>query len=73
MAEEVADAAKDANCIVMKNHGAVTLGDSLLQAFDRMEVMENVAQMTLLTGVDLKKFFRPLNKTQIKEIKKLKK
>lgn len=68
LADEVADAAKSANCIVMKNHGALTVGKSLLEAFDRMEVLENAAQMTLMTGLDLKKFYRPLNKSQIKEI-----
>jgi L-fuculose-phosphate aldolase len=68
LADEVADAAKDANCIIMKNHGALTVGESLLQAFDRMEVLENAAQMTLINGMDLKKFYRPLNKTQIKNI-----
>lgn len=70
LAEEVADAAKYANCIIMKNHGALTVGDNLLQAFDRIEVMENAAQMTLMTGVELKKFYRPLNKTQLKKIDK---
>jgi L-fuculose-phosphate aldolase len=70
LAEEVADAAKSANCVVMKNHGALTVGESLLQAFDRIEVLENAAQMTLMTGIDLKKFLRPLNKTQLKEIDK---
>lgn len=68
LAEEVADAAKFANCVVMKNHGALTLGNNLLQAFDRMEVLESAAQMTLMTGLDLKKFYRPLNKSQIKDI-----
>lgn len=68
LAAEVADAGKYANCIVMKNHGALTMGENILQAFDRMEVLENAAQMTLMTGLDLKKFYRPLNKSQIKEI-----
>ncbi len=68
LAEEVAYVAKFANCVVMRNHGAMTLGASLLQAFDRMEVLESAAKMTLLTGPDLRKFYRPLNKTQLKQI-----
>ncbi|MBN1864631.1 MAG: class II aldolase/adducin family protein [Victivallales bacterium] len=68
LAEEVAGNAISANCVVMRNHGAITLGDSLLQAFDRMEVLENAARMTIITGPDMRKFYRPLNKSQLKPI-----
>ena len=55
LAWEVADKARNANCIIMKKHGALTVGKSLLEAFDRLEILENAAQMTLLTEADLKK------------------
>lgn len=70
LAWEVAAKAKKANCIIMRKHGALTVGTSLLEAFERLEVMENAAKMTLLTDADLKQFKNPLNKTQLKDIDK---
>ncbi len=35
------------NCALMLNHGALTVGKSLLEAFDRLEVMEVCAQINL--------------------------
>lgn len=46
LAEEVADKVKKDNVILMKNHGVVTVGNNLLEAFYRMEVLEQAAQMT---------------------------
>lgn len=48
LADAVADAAIHANCVVMRNHGALTVGETLFEAFDRMEVLENAAQITLI-------------------------
>jgi L-fuculose-phosphate aldolase len=48
LAELVADAATKADCVLMQNHGVVTLGTTLLQAFDRLELIEAAAQMTLI-------------------------
>ncbi len=47
LADNVGQSAKTANCIIMSNHGATALGNNLLQAFDRLEVLENAAQLTL--------------------------
>jgi len=33
--------------VIMKNHGALCVGKSLLQAFDRMEVLENAAKINI--------------------------
>ena len=33
---------------MLENHGVLTLGDSLLRAFDRLELIEAAAQMTLI-------------------------
>ncbi len=40
-------AGRGANCMLMRNHGALALGTSLLEAFDRLEVMEACAQVNL--------------------------
>ncbi len=39
--------AGDTACVLMKNHGVLTLGRSLLEAFDRMEVLENAAKINI--------------------------
>jgi L-fuculose-phosphate aldolase len=36
-----------ADCVVMRGHGALTVGKSLVEAFERMEVLENAAGMTI--------------------------
>ncbi len=57
------------NVILLENHGIVCLGKDLLTAFDRMEVLEAAAKMTLITHWmdDIK----PLNKKQLREIDNL--
>jgi L-fuculose-phosphate aldolase len=37
-------------CVLMENHGVLCTGDSLLQAFDRIEVLENIARINLNIG-----------------------
>lgn len=49
LAELVAKAMHSANVGLMKNHGAVTLGRTLLKAFDLLEVTELAAKMTFIT------------------------
>lgn len=48
LAELVADAMVTANVGLMKNHGAITLGATMLKAFDLMEVTELAAKMTFI-------------------------
>ncbi len=58
------------SCILLlENHGILTAGASLLEAFDRMEVLENAAKMTLIVEFTGKK--RALNKARILEIERL--
>jgi len=38
---------KHTACILMENHGVLCTGDTLLQAFDRIEVLENIAKINL--------------------------
>ena len=47
----VAEAASRSKVVVMDNHGVLATGKTLLQAFDRVEVLENAAKTTLITGI----------------------
>lgn len=48
LAEAVAIAAAGSRCVVLENHGVLTTGATLLEAFDRLEVFEFAARLTLL-------------------------
>jgi L-fuculose-phosphate aldolase len=50
LAGKVADACLKGNVILMENHGILTVGKNLLQAYDRMEVLEAAAKMTFITS-----------------------
>ena len=52
LAENVAQAAINANLVVMANHGILAMGSSLLEAFDRIEVLENCAKIQLLANLN---------------------
>lgn len=51
LARIVADAAKHARIVLMENHGVLATGDSLLSAFDGIEVFENAAKLTYLSAL----------------------
>lgn len=55
--------------LLLENHGVFAAGSTLLQAFDRLEVLENAAKMTLI--VEMKGGGRPLSDEKIIEIDKL--
>lgn len=44
-------AAKGGNVFLMENHGVICLGSDLLQAFDRIEVLEAAARMNFITEI----------------------
>lgn len=69
LATLVADAARNANVILLKNHGVVCLGENLLTAYNRMEVLEAAAKMTIITI--LLNDSCPLSKDQIQEIDRM--
>ena len=48
LAIAVGKAAAQADCVIMLNHGALAVGRTLLEAFDRLEVLEAAARMTFL-------------------------
>ncbi|MCT4645407.1 MAG: class II aldolase/adducin family protein, partial [Carboxylicivirga sp.] len=64
-----ANACRDANVVLMANHGVLAVGSSLLKAFDRIEVLENAAKMTALTTLLDDK--RELNNVQIQQLNDL--
>ncbi len=49
LAEQVAAQSFDHDVLLLENHGAVALGRSMLEAFDKMELLERAAQMTVIT------------------------
>lgn len=69
LASVAADSIGDSNILLLENHGILTTGNTLLEAFDRLEVLENAAIMTLLVEITGKK--KPLGKMRIREIERL--
>ena len=69
LAEVTAENILKSDILLLENHGILTTGSNLLQAFDKIEVLENAAKMTLMTEMTGKK--RPLDKTKIMELERL--
>jgi L-fuculose-phosphate aldolase len=69
LASNVAEAISQANVVLMANHGVLAVGTSLLQAFDRIEVLENAAKMTAMTTLLDDKL--ELNEDKLAELKTL--
>lgn len=49
LAQLVADGMDGYACALMENHGVITVGKTLLEAFDRLELLEVAARQTLIT------------------------
>jgi len=47
----IADSMKDTDALLMKNHGTITLGANLEQAFQRTELLEDFAKLVLVATV----------------------
>lgn len=69
LADIVAENAMNSDILLLENHGILTTGSSLLQAFDKLEVLENAAKMTLIVEMTGKK--KGLSISRIREIEKL--
>jgi L-fuculose-phosphate aldolase len=69
LAELVSQNAVEADILLLENHGVLTTGATLLQAFDKLEVLENAAKMTLITEMTGKK--RKLSNSRIRQIERL--
>ncbi|MBI4976498.1 MAG: class II aldolase/adducin family protein [Spirochaetes bacterium] len=50
LASSVAETARSHNCILMANHGVIALGKSLIEAFDRLEVLEAAARLSVIAA-----------------------
>jgi L-fuculose-phosphate aldolase len=69
LAESVAGKLSSGPVLLLENHGILAVGDSILQAFDRLELIENAARMTLITEVMRRR--NPLTRSRLQEIEKL--
>lgn len=49
LAEAVAVKAFDTDVLLLENHGVLTIGRSLLEAFDKIELLERACEMTVVT------------------------
>jgi L-fuculose-phosphate aldolase len=68
LAELVASAARNSDCVIMKNHGVIATGKNLLQAFDRLEVLEVAAKMTMIHEGALKGKTSALSQEEMSEL-----
>jgi L-fuculose-phosphate aldolase len=69
LANVVAENVQHSDILLLENHGILTTGSNLLQAFDKIEVLENAAKMTVITDITKKK--SPLTRARVSEIEKL--
>ena len=67
LGEIVADALKGgASTVFLENHGVLAVGQTLLQAYDRLEVLEAASRMTQMAVLQRNSI--ALNKTRLQEI-----
>ncbi len=69
LATRAAEYVRKSDILLLENHGILTTGSNLLQAFDKIEVLENAARMTLIVEITGQK--SPLTTERIQEIDKL--
>jgi L-fuculose-phosphate aldolase len=69
LAEIVAKSIEKSDILLLENHGILAAGTGLLQAFDKIEVLENAARMTVITQVMGNE--KSLSQRRIEEITKL--
>jgi L-fuculose-phosphate aldolase len=69
LADVVAESALKSDILLLENHGILTTGSNLLQAYDKIEVLENAARMTLMSEMTGKR--RPLDRARILELERL--
>ena len=69
LADIAAENILKSDILLLENHGILTTGSNLLQAFDKIEVLENAAKMTLMSELTGKK--KPLDRARIMELERL--
>lgn len=70
LASIVAEAVKGSNIVLMENHGILTTGPTILKAFDRLEVLEAAAKMTLY--IHIMGSPSPINGERLEELDRFK-
>ncbi|NSW45433.1 MAG: class II aldolase/adducin family protein [Bacteroidales bacterium] len=53
LANEVACKVKNADTLILKNHGILTTGKTLVEALERLEVLENIAHYSYLANKNI--------------------
>ena len=51
LAKTVSDRTLTSNVVIMQHHGVITIGNSMLQAFDRLEVLEMTARANVIRSI----------------------
>lgn len=69
LAEITAEYSGRSRILLLENHGVIATGPNLLTAFDRLEVIENAARMTLVTFITGKK--KGMSSDQVAELDNL--
>lgn len=69
LADVASENIQKSDILLLENHGILTTGSNLLQAFDKIEVLENAAKMTLLSEMTGRK--KPLDRARILELERL--
>jgi L-fuculose-phosphate aldolase len=69
LASLVSESIEKSEILLLENHGVLAAGKSLLQAFDRLEVLENAAKMTLIVEISGNK--KPLSQERVDELDRL--
>jgi len=69
LAEKVAKCARGYDALLLSNHGTITLGTSLEQAYQRTEILEDSAKMLLIAN--LLGGPKQLSKDEVKKIRNL--
>ena len=69
LARAVGQAAGKGNAVIMENHGVLTVGRTLFEAFDRLELLEAAAKMTWITHTMGSP--RPLSEKKVREIEEV--
>jgi L-fuculose-phosphate aldolase len=69
--DSIAPYCRDYNALLLGNHGALSWGRTLTEAFYRLEAMEHYAMILMYTGSFLKKA-NMLSKSQIEELVEIK-
>jgi len=75
LASSVVECIAHSDVVLMENHGVLTVGKTLVNAFDLIEVLENSAKMTFITQMmSLSNWeVSPLNEQKCDELMRMKK